>query len=182
MNVNDTLLVTINLSDKVEDSTVEIVTYLGQYREVVNVFDGIDAEIIYKSLLNLQKQRLAEHLARLGKEVNLLNPVQAYPVSAIDIIKFPKEFDASFITVGKLNAEPLMVGLMVEEQSLANIPNIIDDNPVYILDKEEVDDLRWVKANPNIGKVATKIVDGKTVYILEKEDNNAAITVKDIGP
>ena len=54
MKINDSLLVTINLSDKTDESVIEVVSYIGSYRNIVNVFTGANAEEFYKTLITRQ--------------------------------------------------------------------------------------------------------------------------------
>lgn len=49
-DIHDTLLVNINLSST--ESEVEIVTYFGQHRAIVNTFKGKDAELFYNTILS----------------------------------------------------------------------------------------------------------------------------------
>lgn len=68
-NINDTLLVTINLSaESPYESTVEVVAYMADHRNVINIFRGEDAELIYKTLIN--KYLIKEHLAQLPSMSN----------------------------------------------------------------------------------------------------------------
>jgi len=70
-NINDTLLVNINLSST-EESTIEIVTYMGQHRAVINTFRGKDAELFYKTILSRNMDY--EKLSRLS-EVSIPEPI-----------------------------------------------------------------------------------------------------------
>jgi len=157
MNINDTLLVTINLSD-IEESTVEVVTYLGQYRDVINVFRGSEAELIYKSLMNVNKQQLKAYLEQLSKR-NELNP-------STEIVEDLTFNDISEIeNMSEIEDGPNLTELLYDVTLMGAVlkPNL------------SAEDLKWLYANPALGKITTKEVNGETIYVLDKfpqEDNN----------
>lgn len=50
--INDTIMVNINLEDCQDDSIVEVVSYIGSMRSVLNIFRGQDAHDMYHILMN----------------------------------------------------------------------------------------------------------------------------------
>ena len=134
MDINDTLLVTINLSDT-EESTVEVVTYLSQYRDIINVFKGPDAELLYKTLMQVNKKQLKAYLEQLSKKESL---------------------------------DPESEPLTLVQQALVDVTLMGPVIKPYI----DTDSLKWKYANPALGKISTKEVDGETIYILNKQEGN----------
>jgi len=110
VNVNDTLLVTINLSDNIEDSTVEVITYLDQYREIINIFRGPDAEVVYKTLIN--EHLFANSIKRLEE---LKDNDDSFSRCSVDSLKWTHEGQA----LGKISTKE------------------VDGEAVYILEKTE---------------------------------------------
>lgn len=152
MNINETLLVTINLSDKAEESTVEVVTYLGPYRDVVNVFNGSDAELIYKTLMNANKKQLKEYMEKIAKR------------NAPEVILDPGFDDY----MKKKNNPEVIKDLHFDDVSgIENLSERQIINPHL-----NVEGLKWEYANPELGKVTRTEVDGDTFYTLEKKEKD----------
>lgn len=89
-NINDTLLVTINLSaESPDESTVEVVAYMADHRNVINIFRAEDAELIYKTLIN--KYLRKEYLAQLPSMSNPSAKPDSDPLAAQKIKEYAEE-------------------------------------------------------------------------------------------
>lgn len=212
-NINDTLLVTINLSaSSLDESTVEVVTYLGQHRDVINIFRGEDAELIYKTLIN--RYLIKEHLAKLPLMSNpssmmneqtledLLSDVNTDDRSEettpqLDPIMFATEEEATKV-LDQMRKTLGIFGIVTfdDYKKMVGLTNELDQDFNYgwtNLDEAKVimesawdysiifppavllNNFNWKYANPAIGKVTRKEVNGETIYVLDKfpqEDNN----------
>lgn len=75
-HISDTLLVSIELVAQTEESVVEVVTHLGQTRNVINVFRGADAELIYRTLIN--KRLIEAHVEKLKSLPNTSTGIRLF--------------------------------------------------------------------------------------------------------
>ena len=174
-NINDTLLVTINLSaESLMESTVEVVAYMADHRNVVNIFRGEDAELIYKTLIN--KYLIKEHLAQLPSMSNPSAKPDSDPLAAQEVKDYAEE-------IQKLNEQ--------ESIDIEPVTQLINEGAYLIVGRDEANEvlkqLHWyisaygyaslaqykelLDVSPYMGDHFTGWDSLESVEVVEDEDN-----------
>lgn len=103
--INDTIMVNINLEPDQDDSIVEVVSYIGSMRSVLNIFRGQDAHDMYHILMNpnllkVHKYIIKNRLSRddsdsfMKKEFYIPSPPESDPnncIVAVEELEFNPE-------------------------------------------------------------------------------------------
>ena len=184
-NINDTLLVTINLSaESPDESTVEVVAYMADHRNVINIFRGEDAELIYKTLIN--KYLRKEYLAQLPSMSNPSAKPDSDPIVAQEIKEYAEE-------IQKLN-EQESVDIGITDDLTLNvepIKQLINEGAYLIVGRDEANEvlkqLHWyisaygyaslaqykelLGVSPYMGDHFTGWDSLESVEVVEDEDN-----------
>ncbi len=174
-SVNDTLLVTINLSaESPDESTVEVVAYMADRRNIINIFRGEDAELIYKTLIN--KYLIKEHLAQLPSMSNPSAKPDSDPLAAQEAKDYAEE-------IQKLNEQ--------ESIDIEPVTQLINEGAYLIVGRDEANEvlkqLHWYIAaygyaslaqykellgvSPYMGDHFTGWDSLESVEVVEDEDN-----------
>lgn len=171
-NINETLLVSIDLSST-EESKIEIVTYMGQHRTIINTFKGKDAELFYKTIFS--KNLNPDSLKKLSM-VSLAEPV-------LDDLEI--ELDKKDILSPIANIRLFFTDLERAKKVLTNIEHVVNtDGYIGFGDVRDILglDARYADNNKRFYSVdLSSIIDapGSDEYVLTLRVNKEAETSVD---
>lgn len=202
-NINDTLLVTINLSaESPDESTVEVVAYMADHRNIINIFRGEDAELIYKTLINkyLRKEYLAqlpsmskpdsdplaaEEAKDYAKEIKKINEQESIDIEPVtQLIN-----EGAYLIVGRDEANEVLKQLhwyisAYGYASLAQYKELLGVSP-YMGDHftgwDSLESVEVVEDEDNPGVFLITLPEPKTLSISEEEADDTNFEVAESG-